>query len=322
MSNLTNNTSSLQEILATVNALPEATNGVELPTLTNEGSASDLLSGKQLISSEGEVVTGTIATKTSSNLTASGATVTVPAGYYASQATKSVSTATQATPSISVSSSGLITASATQTAGYVSAGTKSGTKQLTTQAAKTITPTKSSQTAVASGRYTTGAVTVAAIPSQYITTTDATAAAADIRSSKTAYVNGSKVTGSIADFDGSYECSGDSTGGGSGGGASVETCTVEIVYTNNVISHLIYIDADTGSYKHLQDLNTNTTTINCVCNTSIVLDMRTIVHGYSTDNTTNLTATTNRFIFGLDAPANGVATITLMTSSGGTSGGS
>lgn len=77
-------------------------------------------------------------------------------------------TATQATPSITVSSAGVITASATQTAGYVTAGTKSATKQLTTQAAKTITPSTSSQTAVAAGRYTTGAVTVAAIPSTYV----------------------------------------------------------------------------------------------------------------------------------------------------------
>jgi hypothetical protein len=76
--------------------------------------------------------------------------------------------ATQATPSISVSSTGLITAKSTQSAGYVASGTKQATKQLTVQAAKTITPTKSSQTAVASGRYTTGAVTVAAIPDTYI----------------------------------------------------------------------------------------------------------------------------------------------------------
>ena len=39
---------------------------------------------------------------------------------------------------------------------------------VTRQAAKTVTPTKSQQTAVASGVYTTGAVTVGAIPSQYI----------------------------------------------------------------------------------------------------------------------------------------------------------
>lgn len=136
-----------------------AVGDIELPTLTNEGSAGDMLSGKQLINSNNEVVTGTIPTKTSSNLTASGATVTVPAGYYASQATKSISTATQATPSITVSSAGLITAKATQTAGYVAAGTKSATKQLTTQAAQTITPGTSNKT-IASGRYLTGTQTI------------------------------------------------------------------------------------------------------------------------------------------------------------------
>ena len=141
-------------------AIDSISTGVQLPTLTNPGTSSDLLSGKELIDQNGTKVTGTIVTKTSSDLTSSGATVTVPAGYYASSASKSVSTATQATPSISVNSSGLITASVTQNTGYVSAGTKSATKQLTTQAAKTITPSATNQTAVASGRYTTGAVTV------------------------------------------------------------------------------------------------------------------------------------------------------------------
>lgn len=98
--------------------------------------------------------------RTSSDLTASGATVTVPAGNYKSQATKSVATATQATPSISVDSAGKITASATQTAGYVSAGTKSATKQLTTKAAATITPKTTNQT-IAAGTYLTGVQTIA-----------------------------------------------------------------------------------------------------------------------------------------------------------------
>lgn len=77
-----------------------------------------------------------------------------------------IPTVDQATPSISVNADGLITASATQSAGYVTAGTKSATQQLTTQSAKTVTPSNSSQTAVSSGVYTTGAVTVAAVPTE------------------------------------------------------------------------------------------------------------------------------------------------------------
>lgn len=70
---------------------------------------------------------------------------------------------TQATPAITVSATGLITASATQSAGVVAAGTKSATKQLVTVAAKTVNPTTSEQTAVASLRFTTGDVKVAAV---------------------------------------------------------------------------------------------------------------------------------------------------------------
>lgn len=135
--------------------------GKKLPTLTNPGVAGDLLSGKQLIGQDGNIITGTIPSKASTDISVSGRTVTVPAGYYPSQAKKSIASATQATPSITVSSGGLITASATQSAGYVTSGTKSATKQLTTQAGKTVTPGRTQQTAVASGRYTTGTVYVA-----------------------------------------------------------------------------------------------------------------------------------------------------------------
>lgn len=70
-------------------------------------------------------------------------------------------TAEQATPSITVSTAGKITATATQDAGYVEAGTKTATQTLSTQASKTVTPTTAKQTAVAKGKYTTGAVYVA-----------------------------------------------------------------------------------------------------------------------------------------------------------------
>ena len=77
--------------------------------------------------------------------------------------TGTLSDVTQATPAITVDAAGKITASATQAAGVVAAGTKSATKQLTVQAAKTVTPSSSAQTAVAKGVFTTGIITVAAV---------------------------------------------------------------------------------------------------------------------------------------------------------------
>lgn len=122
-------------------------------------------------------------------LTASGNTVTASDGSISvSKAVAGGSATTPATtittnPTISINATGLITASYTGgqnvtpsvSAGWVSGGSAgrittkgSNTAQLSTQAAKTITPTKSAQTAVASGVYTTGAITVDAIPSSYI----------------------------------------------------------------------------------------------------------------------------------------------------------
>ncbi len=86
----------------------------------------------------------------------------VPAGVYTTGdvVVAAMPRTEQATPSISISSAGVITASSTQAAGYVAAGIKSATKQLGTQGEKTITPAVSDQVAVESGKYTTGAVTV------------------------------------------------------------------------------------------------------------------------------------------------------------------
>lgn len=186
-------------------------------TTTSDATAApqDILKGETAYVN-GEKITGTIETKTESDLTASGATVTVPMGYYTSSASKSVSTTTQATPSISVNSSGLITASATQSAGYVTSGTKSATKQLSTQAAQTITPSTSDKT-IAAGKYLTGTQTIkgdANLKAENIAegvsifgvegshtggidTSDATAVASNILSGKTAYADGEKLTGTM-----------------------------------------------------------------------------------------------------------------------------
>lgn len=77
--------------------------------------------------------------------------------------TGTLSDVTQATPAITVDAAGKITALATQAAGVVAAGTKSAMKQLPVQAAKTVTPSASAQTAVAKGVFTTGIITVAAV---------------------------------------------------------------------------------------------------------------------------------------------------------------
>lgn len=139
-------------------------------------SGDKLLSGNTAYA-DGTKYTGTIATKSGSDLSASGATVTVPAGYYASQATKSVSNGSATAPaSISGTSASVSTGTNTLTlsktisvtpsvtAGYVASGTAGNssvslTASVTTKGATTWTPTTSDQT-IASGTYCTGAQTI------------------------------------------------------------------------------------------------------------------------------------------------------------------
>ena len=154
---------------------------VEIPKSTS-GTAeffdtSDAMLSGNTAYADGVKYTGTIATKTGSDLTASGDTVTVPAGYYASQQTKAVASGSATAPaSISGTSATLSAGTNTLTlsktvsvtpnvsAGYVGSGTAGNssvslTASVTTKGAATITPGTSDQT-IASGTYLTGAQTI------------------------------------------------------------------------------------------------------------------------------------------------------------------
>lgn len=102
-------------------------------------TAGDVLSGKDFYLANGTKTSGTIATKTSANLQVLGNTVTAPSGYYASNASASVSsgsvfvpaTTITANPTVSASGGNIVTSvSASESvppivsAGYVSRGTE------------------------------------------------------------------------------------------------------------------------------------------------------------------------------------------------------
>ena len=145
-------------------------------------SDATLTGGSQMLNgvtsyANGTKITGSIPSKSSSDLTASGATVTVPAGNYAQQATKSVNAGSATAPatisgtSASVSTgtntltlSKTVSVTPSVTAGYVASGTAGNssvslTASVTTKGAATITPGTSNQT-ISSGTYLTGTQTI------------------------------------------------------------------------------------------------------------------------------------------------------------------
>lgn len=203
---------------------------------------------------------GNIATKTASDLTASGATVTVPAGYYASQATKSVTSGSATTPATTItanptisvnSSTGVITASNSKTqsvtptvsAGYISSGTAgtitvsgSNTSNLSTQAAQTIYPSTSDQT-ISSGKYLTGTQTVKGVLLTNLS-------AGNIKKDVVVKVGDSADDDRITSITGTYE-------GGGGSSKNVQyVMDSESVHTNGYTSTGMSITvAKTGTYN-------------------------------------------------------------------------
>lgn len=194
---------------------------VEIPLSAGSGSAeffdtsdATLDSGGKMLSgntayADGVKYTGTIASKSGTDITASGDTVTVPAGYYASQQTKAVS-AGSATPAATISGTSATVSTGTNTltlsktvsntpqvtAGYVSSGTAGNssvslTASVTTKAAATFMPGTSDQT-IASGTYLTGAQTISG---------DADLVAGNIKSGVTIFGVAGSLTSAVVSQD-------------------------------------------------------------------------------------------------------------------------
>lgn len=157
---------------------------------------------------DGAKYSGTIETKTSSDLSVSGATVTVASGYYAAAASASIDGGSVTAPaSISGTAATISTSTNTLTltktvsvtpnvtaAGYISSGT-AGSAAVTLsataaiQGAQTITPGTSNKS-IASGTYLTGTQTILG---------DANLVASNIKSGKTIFgVEGSLTAATVS----------------------------------------------------------------------------------------------------------------------------
>lgn len=202
---------SIFDVVGTFEGSGGGNSGVVLPAISNQGSAEDLLYGKQLIDADGKIVNGTMecitAENTSfilpssnaveyedaygkrimmsmqlprrlafdtgstvrmqSNLTnfgdavasdvTKGKTFTSANGYMVTGTKEDTIVAVeQATPSISVDSYGKVTATATQEAGYVEAGTKTAEKQLNVATYAKYTPTKNDYYIPINNKYVIG----------------------------------------------------------------------------------------------------------------------------------------------------------------------
>lgn len=174
----------------------------------------DALSSVQIDPISSTYVGSGITRRSSSDLTASGATVTVPAGYYQSQESKAVASGSATAPaSISGTSATVSTGTNTLTltktvsvtpsvtAGYVSSGTAGNASvslqaSVTTKAAATIHPSTSDQT-IASGTYTTGAQTIKAVTLANLT-------ADNIKNGVTVTVGDSTDADCVASVTGTY----------------------------------------------------------------------------------------------------------------------
>ena len=209
------------------NAVPTGTTITPTESAQSIGGANTMMEGAVTVNAIPSNYVGSgITRRSSSDLTASGATVSVPSGFYENNASKAVASGS-ATPASSISGTSATVSTGTNTltlsktvsntpqvsAGYVSSGTAGNssvslTANVTTKAAATITPGTTNQT-IASGTYLTGTQTISG---------DANLVAGNIK-------NGTTIFG----VTGTYS-------GGGGGTLTVKTATHTQTATAQTIS--------------------------------------------------------------------------------------
>ena len=156
------------------------------PAPDTPATASQILLNYQAYDKDGKLITGTMTNNSIGTITLDQITTsyTIPAGYHNGTGKVQHTTVNIPDPTITVSSSGLITASGSWTRGFTTDNSYSKTQQLTTKAATTYTPGTINQT-IASGTYLTGTQTISG---------DANLVASNIISGKSIFgVNGSVV---------------------------------------------------------------------------------------------------------------------------------
>lgn len=193
------NTTLLNALKTKAQSLPDGgSSGGDIDLSGVTAGASDVLYGKVIVGANGLEVVGMMPNKGAWNSTAtSNGSVAIPEGYHngsgkvtvnvpssstipsdgdaatsdvrsgktfysgGSKKTGTMSTVTLGTPSIAVSSFGVITAEVKHSSsGYVASGTKQATKQMSTYGGGTRTPSKDSQTVSLKGKYCFGDLTI------------------------------------------------------------------------------------------------------------------------------------------------------------------
>lgn len=131
------------------------------PAPDTPATASQILLNYQAYDKDGKLITGTMTNNSVGTITLDQTitSYTIPAGYHDGTGKVQHTTVNIPDPTITVSSSGLITASGSWTRGFTTDNSYSKTQQLTTKAATTYTPGTTNQT-IASGTYLTGTQTI------------------------------------------------------------------------------------------------------------------------------------------------------------------